>query len=62
MRNQLKNHSILKVMLLSVYFIVFLEPSILSAQDTEAQTVEQSQEELNQALFSVVSDSWEDDI
>ena len=65
MKNQLKNHSIIKVILLSIYLTVFLESSIFSAQNTETQKVdqaEQSQEELNQALFSVVSDSWEDDI
>ena len=52
-------------MLLSIYFIVFLEPSILSAQDAESQQAEQAeltQEELNQALFTVVTNDLVDEV
>ena len=55
MNNQRRIYSILKVMLLSVYLTVFIEPSILFAQNTESQKIEQSQEELNEALFVAVT-------
>ncbi|MBN1972915.1 MAG: ankyrin repeat domain-containing protein [Sedimentisphaerales bacterium] len=65
MKNQRKNHSILKVILISVCLIVFLEPSILSAQNTEPQQyvqVEQGQEELTQALFTAVTNGRGDEV
>jgi len=62
MKNQRKNHSILKIILLTVYLTVFIEPSILFAQNTESQKIEQNQEELNQALFTAVRDGLEDKV
>ena len=58
MKNQLKNHSIIKVILLSIYLTVFLESCMLSAQNTKAQKIEQTEQshvELTQALFTAVT-------
>ena len=55
MKNQRKNHSTLKVMLLSCYLTVFLSHSLTSAQETESQQsaqVEESTAALNQAFFA----------
>ena len=65
MKNQRKNNSILKFMLLSFFLTVFLKPYISSAQNIERQEVEQteqSQEELNLALFAAVMGGLEDKV